>query len=138
MYINIIILVLSAFFLLVSATSVHLIVANFSLFSFFHSHPLFLFTASTMFLISISFISSLLQDIPKRGSRDYTKIASMKMIDMVFKFAILLSFGLLVSANADVYTVIMEGEPVITYRGGVGGFAATASESGEKIDVTRY
>ncbi|KAJ8616948.1 hypothetical protein MRB53_013134 [Persea americana] len=75
-------------------------------------------------------------DIPKRGSRDYTKIASMKMIDMVFKFAILLSFGLLVSANADVYTVIMEGEPVITYRGGVGGFAATASESGEKIDVT--
>lgn len=137
MYINIIILVLSAFFLLVSATSVHLIVANFSLLSFFHSHPLFLFTASTMFLISISFISSLLQDIPKRGSRDYTKIASMKMIDM-FKFAIFLSFGLLVSANADVYIVIMEGEPVVTYRGSIGGFAATASESGEKIDVTRY
>ncbi|KAL9224570.1 hypothetical protein vseg_000591 [Gypsophila vaccaria] len=39
--------------------------------------------------------------------------------------------------EAEVYIVTLEGEPVVSYRGGVKGFEATASESDEKIDVTR-
>lgn len=42
-------------------------------------------------------------------------------------------------AEAEVYIVTVEGEPVISYKGGVVGFEATAVEydSDEKIDVTR-
>lgn len=61
----------------------------------------------------------------------------MKMIELVLGFLFLLTFRLLVSANADIYIVIMEGEPVVSYIGGIGDFAATASESGENIDITR-
>jgi len=32
----------------------------------------------------------------------------------------------------------MEGEPIISYKGGDNGFEATAVESDEKIDTTRY
>ncbi|KAA8522706.1 hypothetical protein F0562_009132 [Nyssa sinensis] len=35
-----------------------------------------------------------------------------------------------------IYIVTVEGEPVISYKGGVDGFEATAVESDEKIDVT--
>lgn len=37
---------------------------------------------------------------------------------------------------AEVFIVTMEDEPVVSYRGGVNGFEATAVESDEKIDVT--
>lgn len=40
--------------------------------------------------------------------------------------------------NAEIYIVTIEGEPVISYKGGDNGFEATAVESDEKIDVTRY
>lgn len=56
---------------------------------------------------------------------------------VVFCFAVLAFLGALVSGNGDVYIVIMEGEPVVSYRGGLEGFAATASDSDEKINVTR-
>ncbi|RWR75225.1 Peptidase S8/S53 domain-containing protein [Cinnamomum micranthum f. kanehirae] len=55
---------------------------------------------------------------------------------VVFCFAVLAFLGALVSGNGDVYIVIMEGEPVVSYRGGLEGFAATASDSDEKINVT--
>ncbi|KAK3437565.1 hypothetical protein EUGRSUZ_C02222 [Eucalyptus grandis] len=48
---------------------------------------------------------------------------------------ILLS-ALLIIAKAEVYIVTIEGEPVISYKGGVNGFEATAVESDEKIDPT--
>lgn len=42
------------------------------------------------------------------------------------------------NGKAEIYMVMMEGEPVISYKGGVIGFEATAvdSDSDEKIDVT--
>ena len=44
------------------------------------------------------------------------------------------------NGKAEIYMVMIEGEPVISYKGGVMGFEATAvdSDSDEKIDVTRY
>ena len=46
--------------------------------------------------------------------------------------------ALLVSGKAEIYIVTVEGEPIISYAGGVDGFEATAVESDEKIDTTRY
>lgn len=50
---------------------------------------------------------------------------------------IVLGFSIF-NGYAEVYIVTMEDEPVISYKGGVNGFEATAVESDEKIDVTRY
>lgn len=47
-------------------------------------------------------------------------------------FSTLLMFG-----QAEVYIVTIEGEPVISYTGGIDGLEATAVESDEKIDSTR-
>lgn len=44
--------------------------------------------------------------------------------------------ALLIIVKAEVYIVTIEGEPVISYKGGVNGFEATAVESDEKIDPT--
>ncbi|KAK4774902.1 hypothetical protein SAY86_009837 [Trapa natans] len=49
---------------------------------------------------------------------------------------LLLSTTLLMFGKAEVYMVIIEGEPVISYRGGINGLEATAVESDEKIDTT--
>jgi len=46
--------------------------------------------------------------------------------------------ALLVSGDAEVYIVTVEGEPIISYTGGIDGFKATAVESDEEIDTTRY
>jgi len=46
--------------------------------------------------------------------------------------------ALLVSGDAEIYIVTVEGEPVISYTGGINGFEATAVESDEKIDTERY
>ncbi|MCI77031.1 subtilisin-like protease, partial [Trifolium medium] len=40
--------------------------------------------------------------------------------------------------KAEVYIVTVEGEPIISYTGGIDGFEATAVDSDEKIDTTRY
>jgi hypothetical protein len=47
-------------------------------------------------------------------------------------------FVLLVAVTAEVYIVTMEGDPIISYKGGENGFEATAVESDEKIDTSRY
>lgn len=46
--------------------------------------------------------------------------------------------ALLVTVTAEVYIVTMEGEPIISYKGGENGYEATAVESDEKIDTSRY
>lgn len=45
--------------------------------------------------------------------------------------------ALLIIAKGEIYIVTVEGEPVVSYTGGVDGFAATAVESDEELDVTR-
>uniref|UniRef100_A0A3Q7I1E3 Subtilisin-like protease n=1 Tax=Solanum lycopersicum TaxID=4081 RepID=A0A3Q7I1E3_SOLLC len=49
---------------------------------------------------------------------------------------IVLLFGILNVGKAEIYIVTVEGEPVISYKGGIDGFEATAAESDEKIDTT--
>lgn len=52
---------------------------------------------------------------------------------------VLILLGVFLFGKAEIYIVTLEGEPVISYRGGVDGFEATAVEpdSDEKIDSTR-
>ena len=63
---------------------------------------------------------------------------STKMRAMDFGCAVVVLFGLLIAGNAEIYIVTIEGEPIISYKGGVPGFEATAVESDETLDVTRY
>lgn len=60
------------------------------------------------------------------------------MVGMEFGCKILMLLSIFVVGKADVYIVRVEGEPVVSYEGGVDGFEATYVESDEKIDVTRY
>ncbi|KAF8035145.1 hypothetical protein BT93_C1240 [Corymbia citriodora subsp. variegata] len=53
-----------------------------------------------------------------------------------FAFRTILLSSLLIIGKAEVYIVTIEGEPVISYKGGVNGFEATAVDSDEKIDTT--
>lgn len=56
-------------------------------------------------------------------------------MDMCCKVVVF--FAILYSVTAEIYIVTMEGDPIISYHGGVNGFEATAVESDEKIDTTR-
>lgn len=58
------------------------------------------------------------------------------MVGMEFGCKILMLLSIFVVGKADVYIVRVEGEPVVSYEGGVDGFEATYVESDEKIDVT--
>ncbi|KAL5541133.1 hypothetical protein UlMin_044382 [Ulmus minor] len=51
-------------------------------------------------------------------------------------FAVQILLVLLFIAKAEIYIVTLEEEPVISYKGGIAGFEATAVESDEKIDTT--
>lgn len=53
-----------------------------------------------------------------------------------FKCSILILFTVLIIGKAEIYIATIEGEPVISYKGGIDGFEATAVESDEKIDTT--
>lgn len=44
---------------------------------------------------------------------------------------------LLVLVSGDVYIVTMEGEPVVSYGGGIEGFSATSLDLVEELDITR-
>lgn len=63
----------------------------------------------------------------------------MRKMDLNGSVIILILLGVAILAKAEIYIVTVEGEPVVSYRGGVNGFEATAveSDSDEKIDVTR-
>lgn len=52
--------------------------------------------------------------------------------------AVLVLFTVLTIGKAEIYIATIEGEPIISYKGGVDGFEAIAVESDEKIDTTRY
>ncbi|ONI27259.1 hypothetical protein PRUPE_1G076600 [Prunus persica] len=60
----------------------------------------------------------------------------VKMRVVEFGCAVAVLFALLIVGKADVYIVTIEGEPIISYKGDVDGFEATAVESDEKIDTT--
>ncbi|XP_073275771.1 subtilisin-like protease SBT2.5 [Primulina huaijiensis] len=53
-------------------------------------------------------------------------------------FIVLILFSVMIFGRAEIYIVTMEGEPIISYRGGIDGFEGTAveSDSDKKIDVT--
>lgn len=55
-----------------------------------------------------------------------------------FKPTILVLLALLVVGKAEIYIVTIEGEPIVSYKGDLDGFEATAMESDEKIDPTRF
>lgn len=59
----------------------------------------------------------------------------MKMINatwVLFALLPLLAFG-----QGDVYLATVEGEPVVSYSGGIEGFSATAVDPAEEFDITR-
>ena len=60
----------------------------------------------------------------------------MKVVELGCVVLVVL-LGLVVTGKAEVYIVTVEGEPIISYKGGENGFEATAVESDEKLDTTR-
>ncbi|OMO62885.1 hypothetical protein COLO4_32844 [Corchorus olitorius] len=48
---------------------------------------------------------------------------------------VLVLLGLVVTVKAEIYIVTVEGEPIISYKGGENGFEATVVESDEKLDT---
>lgn len=63
----------------------------------------------------------------------------MRKVELNGCVLFLVLLGLVILGKAEIYIVTLEGEPVISYRGGINGYEATAvdSDSDEKIDVTR-
>lgn len=61
----------------------------------------------------------------------------MAVKEILCIFIVLLGYMLV--GKAEIYLVTIEGEPIISYRGGDNGFEATAveSDSDEKIDTNR-
>ncbi|RRT74448.1 hypothetical protein B296_00020220, partial [Ensete ventricosum] len=62
-----------------------------------------------------------------------TKMKGIELVSMLFFSLPLLAFG-----SGDVYIVTVEGEPVVSYTGGVDGFSATAIDLVEEMDITRW
>ncbi|XP_044464577.1 subtilisin-like protease SBT2.5 [Mangifera indica] len=60
----------------------------------------------------------------------------MGAIEYIMCINIFMLFSVLIIAREEVYIVTVEGEPIISYKGGELGFEATAVESDEKIDPT--
>lgn len=60
----------------------------------------------------------------------------MKMKGMYISCVIFVFLPLLVFGTGHVYIVTMEGEPVVSYSGGVEGFSATSMDLAEDMDIT--
>lgn len=65
-----------------------------------------------------------------------TRVVGMRLLE--FGCVLILVATLLISGKAEIYIVTVDGEPIISYAGGIDGFEATAVESDDKIDTTRY
>jgi hypothetical protein len=65
------------------------------------------------------------------------QLLKMRLLEFECVLLIVLS-AFLVFMKAEIYIVTVEGEPIISYSGGIDEFEATAVESDEKIDTTRY
>lgn len=57
----------------------------------------------------------------------------IELVSMLF-----FSLPLLALGSGEVYIVTVEGEPVVSYSGGVDGFSATAIDLAEEMDITRW
>ncbi|KGN61172.1 subtilisin-like protease SBT2.5 [Cucumis sativus] len=53
-----------------------------------------------------------------------------------FQYTVLVFLAILFVGKAEIYIVTIEGEPIVSYKGDLDGFEATAMESDEKIDPT--
>jgi len=62
--------------------------------------------------------------------------AKMKKVATWYMIFIFLRF--LVLGSGDIYIVTMEGEPVVSYDGGIEGFSATSLDLSEEMHSTRY
>lgn len=64
---------------------------------------------------------------------------NVSCLDMKLKELVCVLFALpiLVLGHGDIYLVTIEGDPVVSYSGGVEGFAATAADLAEELDITR-
>ncbi|XVF19016.1 hypothetical protein REPUB_Repub11eG0074500 [Reevesia pubescens] len=60
----------------------------------------------------------------------------MKVMERLGCAVLVVLLGLVVAGKAEIYIVTVEGEPIISYKGGENGFEATAVESDEKLDTT--
>jgi hypothetical protein len=63
------------------------------------------------------------------------QLVKMRLLEFECVLLIVLS-AFLVFMKAEIYIVTVEGEPIISYSGGIDEFEATAVESDEKIDTT--
>lgn len=61
----------------------------------------------------------------------------VKMVTVLLGWVVLALLLLLVAGNGDIYIVVMDGDPVVSYDGGIEGFSPTAVDFVEDIDVTR-
>ncbi|KAH7688021.1 Peptidase S8 subtilisin-related protein [Dioscorea alata] len=63
---------------------------------------------------------------------------NVSCLDMKLKELVCVLFALpiLVLGHGDIYLVTIEGDPVVSYSGGVEGFAATAADLAEELDIT--
>lgn len=61
-----------------------------------------------------------------------TKMKGLEILGVILFFLPLLAFG-----SGDVYIVTVEGDPVVSYSGGIEGFSATAIDVMEEMDITR-
>jgi hypothetical protein len=73
--------------------------------------------------------------LSSRFGRFLSVLVKMKWIGTVF---LLFFVQQVVLGTHDVYIVTMEGDPVVSYRGGVEGFPATAMDLDDDMDVARY
>ncbi|KAA0031741.1 hypothetical protein IC582_011259 [Cucumis melo] len=53
-----------------------------------------------------------------------------------FQYTVLVFLAILFVGKAEIYIVTIDGEPIVSYKGDLDGFEATAMESDEKIDPT--
>ena len=64
-------------------------------------------------------------------------LVKMRRIRLACLLLIFVQVQRAVLGTHDVYIVTMEGDPVVSYQGGVEGFPATAVDLDEEMDVTR-
>lgn len=83
-----------------------------------------------------NFLDQLVSRFPPLVENNWWASESLKMGALELGGTLLVLFAVLTIGKAEIYIVTVEGEPIISYTGGVDGFEATAVESDEKIDTT--
>ena len=78
-------------------------------------------------------LASLLERFPSVAVHTLVNMKGLGLACLLLAFVPQLVLG-----THDVYIVTMEGDPVVSYRGGVVGFPATAADLDEEMDIARY